>query len=754
MSAIATEFASTLATVQRPGDFCTVGKAEVMMPRLLVEGVGTIALPVLPVQAEQLIAIAERAPYGRGEATLTDTAVRRTWQIPPERIQIQGRHWGETFSAILVRAAEGLGVTDPIDASLYKMLIYDEGSFFVRHRDTEKEAGMFATLIVVLPSLSEGGELIVRHKDREERLDLRVHDPAEIAYAAFYADCVHEVLPVTAGYRLALVYNLTRRGRGQRPEPPDHAPQQTAVTTLLSAWAASLRAADDDDPRKLVYPLEHAYTPAELGFEALKGADAGVAKVVAAAARDASCDVHLALVTINESGSADYSGNYGRRRSWSRNDDEDEDEFEAGEVEDRTVRASNWRRPDGEPSLLTDIPVEEDEFSPPIDFETLEPDEEHFHEATGNAGATFERTYSRAALVLWPRDQLFSVINQAGPHVTIPFLADLAARWAASGDGPDSPVWREAHALSGHMLSTWREQHWHPSRDSEQTDLGKILDSLTRLRDAVRVEAVLALAAGRDWFNAGDSASVAAALPLLPAAKAAAALKAIVVAASGRTPGSCGTLLARVVAIDPAIANDAAVRLVAALPREPGPDRWDRGPGVGSGLVVDLMTALPKVSAALADRAADTMLAAPGVYGFDSVLIPAMRVLIERPKTAASQRLRTDCAAFLDARVALPLTPPPDWTRASAVGCSCGDCTALSRFLADPAQPKWVFRAAETARGHVESTIRTARCDVDTITERKGRPYSLICTKNRASHERLVAQRKEDLRDLGMLRKS
>ena len=30
------------------------------------------------------------------------------------------------------------------------------------------------------------------------------------------------------------------------------------------------------------------------------------------------------------------------------------------------------------------------------------PDEQHFQEATGNEGASFERTYSRAGFVLWP----------------------------------------------------------------------------------------------------------------------------------------------------------------------------------------------------------------------------------------------------------------------------------------------------------------------------------------------------------------
>ena len=314
---------------------------------------------------------------------------------------------------------------------------------------------MFATLVVALPSSFAGGELVVRHKGREVRLDLRCDDPAEAAFAAFYADCVHEVLPVTEGCRLILVYNLVRRGRGRTPEPPDYAGERARVAALLQAWRDAKRRPGDATPEKLVYPLEHAYTPAELGFAALKGADAAAAGVLAAAARQARCDLHLALLTVEESGAAEYSENYGsRRRRWGA----EEDEFEAGEVFDRRMTLSNWRRPDGGASALGDIPVEAEEFSPPDACDDLEPDEEHFHEATGNEGASFERTYRRAALVLWPSDRLFAVLSQAGLPVTLPYLDDLTRRWADSAGDRRSLLWREAHDLAGHMLAQWPTQ--------------------------------------------------------------------------------------------------------------------------------------------------------------------------------------------------------------------------------------------------------------------------------------------------------
>lgn len=150
---------------------------------------------------------------------------------------------------------QGLGVAASVEAQLYKLLVYDTGSFFVPHRDTEKAPGMFATLVVVLPGDYSGGELLIRHRGQEVCFDLHRDEPAEAAFAAFYADCVHEVLPIASGYRLALIYNLVRVGKGELPRLPDYGKEQDRLTRLLAAWDDSETA-----PDKLVYPLEHAYT--------------------------------------------------------------------------------------------------------------------------------------------------------------------------------------------------------------------------------------------------------------------------------------------------------------------------------------------------------------------------------------------------------------------------------------------------------------------------------------------------------------
>jgi hypothetical protein len=170
--------------------------------------------------------------------------------------------------------------------------------------------------------------------------------------------------------------------------------------------------------------------------------------------------------------------------------------------------------------------------------------------------------------------------------------------------------------------------------------------------------------------------------------------------------------------------------------------------------VVDTLTALVRIDAGLAAAAADYMLAWPKTYDLDTVLIPALLRLYQQPASRdvpAVQRLRDVSVEHLRARIAQPLEPPRDWTRASTLTCTCSRCTVLSRFLADPNQETWVFRAAEADRQHVQGTITASQSDLDVTTERKGRPYSLVATKNQASYERRVKQRKADLEALARL---
>ncbi|KAF9528390.1 hypothetical protein CPB83DRAFT_894426 [Crepidotus variabilis] len=80
--------------------------------------------------------------------------------------------------------------TMPIIVELYKLNVYGPGAFFKAHVDTLRSDKMFSSLVVVLPTVHEGGSLTFRRNGNE------------------WTDVEHEVAPVTSGYRVTLTYNL------------------------------------------------------------------------------------------------------------------------------------------------------------------------------------------------------------------------------------------------------------------------------------------------------------------------------------------------------------------------------------------------------------------------------------------------------------------------------------------------------------------------------------------------------------------
>ena len=64
------------------------------------------------------------------------------------------------------------------------------------------------------------------------------------------------------------------------------------------------------------------------------------------------------------------------------------------------------------------------------------------------------------------------------------------------------------------------------------------------------------------------------------------------------------------------------------------------------------------------------------------------------------------------------------------------------------------FPLREELRRHLEMVIRRRQLDVDHVTEHKGRPYTLVCTKNRASYERRLAEYAEDVSHMRSLVRS
>jgi hypothetical protein len=753
-----------LAGVRRPGDFFVEGSMETPMPRVEVEGVGLLSFPVPQTQIAQLIRQADRAPYGRGEETIVDESVRKVWQLPANQVRVGGKSWEKTFSQLLDTVVEGLGCADAtVSAELYKLLVYDPGGFFKAHRDTEKAGGMFATLIVVLPSVHRGGELVIRHAGREVVVDLSTDEISDLKFAAFYADCEHEVRPVIEGHRVCLVYNLIQVPGGKTEGPvsaPLYASEIEAAGELLK------KAFGMGAPAKLAWLLEHHYSPAGLSFAGLKGEDAALAKVLRAAAERAGCAIHLGIVHIEESGPAEpeYGPGYGhgRGRRWGRYEEEDDDNvssdsFEVIEVSDGSQHIDEWRNAQDQPVAYGKVPLEDGEVLPAGALDEEEPDEQRLTEATGNEGASFERSYHRAALVIWPRARFASVLLQAGVGAALPYLAERLT----AGDAA-------AASIAERIIEAWEQPPvgWSYRSSVGEPSRAELLQLLNQLGDRDLQKRFIRGAVTRE-FDGSENEALVSVIPLLSPTDAA---ELLVMLARENMPffhGACVDLMGRVVnelgeKLTPewraALREMAAVILKALTTIQPITDPHTRADWqrmrkvrpVDADMVAGLLHCLQATGTdELRMQAASKFAANSAVFDPGTVIVPGLELLQERQGRAfvsdpAARHLWVHAAEFLLARSEQPPSPPTDWRQAVTLSCKCEDCRGLQKFATDAEMQVARFRVRQDRRQHLHRQIEQHGLDMTHVTERKGSPQTLVCTKTRRTYQLQCEQHQAD----------
>lgn len=121
------------------GRFATSGVLpNATNPGLFVHGVGKIGLPLSDRDAEALAIAANRAPFGKGSETFVDPAVRNTWELNPIQFEIRNPASTTTLREAVERVAEDLRVlsgASSVRPELHKLLLYEPGSFFDKHRE-------------------------------------------------------------------------------------------------------------------------------------------------------------------------------------------------------------------------------------------------------------------------------------------------------------------------------------------------------------------------------------------------------------------------------------------------------------------------------------------------------------------------------------------------------------------------------------------------------------------------------------------
>ena len=206
-------------------------------------------------------------------------------------VAISPSNWYLVFSHLIPSAKEFDSnctnstsmVKRPSLAVSHWLISSGEGSFFKAHQDTPHSEDLFGSLVCLLPSTHEGGNLLLRHRDRKLTFDgqalLQGAPPASIAWVGFFGDVEHEVALVTSGHRITITFNLYFEPNFARPVPQ--------ATSHL--FKSALKKLINDPLLSSVHPclgfgLEYAY-PFERAVQGrdfinLKGVDATLIQIL------------------------------------------------------------------------------------------------------------------------------------------------------------------------------------------------------------------------------------------------------------------------------------------------------------------------------------------------------------------------------------------------------------------------------------------------------------------------------------------
>lgn len=747
-----------LAALGASGAFATRFAVEAD-PQLHIEAIGDVSLPVTIHTAHQLCAAAQPAPHGYKDETRLDPRVRDTWEIPASRIRCDSPQWQTVLERALERVRRDLGLPSGcrLKAELHNLLVYAPGQFFAVHQDSEKTDGMLGTLVVTLPSRFTGGEFVVSHQSQTLRSR---SSGSRLGLVAFYADCHHEVRPVKQGYRVVLTYNLVVQGDAQATAAS--AQDITALADDVRAFwdtPATPRWAGDvvgEPPDRLVYLLDHQYTPSGLAWTRLKGADATGAAALQRVAEQLDAEIFLVLADVHETWSAedDYQGG----DSWGYADDEDvPDDGPSdpilGELIDSDIELRHWIAPDGSKLASDANGVADSElcFTRPSD--DCEPFRSEHEGYMGNYGNTVDRWYHRAAVVMWPRERAFVIRARQSPRWA---MAQIADRFNA-GEPAQAQAWARS------LLPFWKGA----LVGADGTALLRATLPVAAALGDADVAATLLAPFSLQQFAPKSARQYLRLLDRYGLAWCGKRLRQW--AASWQAPDAQLAWLAQTLPTLIDSWNTATVADGPALATALLEERWRwlqayireiQASAAGTSRIKALADISPALLAlirgcrtvgqsAMQNQIVGTVLSAEL-----PLAVPLGMLHVAESDTGDLAPVHAHCVQVLAARLAQPERAADDWSIRPPANCTGALGDVLARFLTNPTERRLEWPLAKERRQVIHQLIDRHELPVRHETRRTGRPYTLVLEKTRDVFKHAAAERLLWAKELAWLRKT
>ena len=321
------------------------------------------------------------------------------------------------------------------------------------------------------------------------------------------------------------------------------------------------------------------------------------------------------------------------------------------------------------------IPVGNGELLPAGKLDGEKPDTQRLMEATGNEGASFERSYHRAAIVIWDERRTSEVLLASGAPAFLPYLKERIKETSRGGrSAEDATARQEVVALTKLVIAKWEaevrseeDSYW----DDDDEDDGKratMLRLLAKLGEESFIGRFIKNVVTPE-YDGSENGPLANCVSLLEPQSAGDILASLIEKNMPQSKRACLGLLAGMKPTPRLMgairtAAKALVNGLAAPPRPAGaPAKWDwmysKSEKVDASFVAELLQALrPLNDPSLSEAAAAQLCAHPAAYPPDTVVAPGLSVLAKGAAAWSAQAsfimLWRHCAAFLLARSEFP----------------------------------------------------------------------------------------------------
>ena len=166
-----------------------------------------------------------------GQLSFLYFLTRKCCTLDPNQFTFQNPKYHNVLDNVLSKVTEEMDCElENVQAKINKLLLYqenaDDDGLVFENKNTKYEEGHFATLVMQLPSVFKGHELIVYSdgkSPKEIKFDVS-ESQYEIIYAAFYNTCQHKMTPLNEGYQMVVLYDLF--WVGDCPPPNDQKVEQ------------------------------------------------------------------------------------------------------------------------------------------------------------------------------------------------------------------------------------------------------------------------------------------------------------------------------------------------------------------------------------------------------------------------------------------------------------------------------------------------------------------------------------------------